>query len=106
MAIDASRLKRRLPEPPPPDEGATGIEQLTPAPPESATPAPPPMVASPPAAPRRLDGRSLRATGRTVQLNVKITDATKEAVLRLAQARGLLVSEVIEQAVALLECSE
>ncbi len=98
MAIDASRLKRRLPEPPPPDEGATGIEQLTPA--------PPPMVAAPPAAPRRLDGRSLRATGRTVQLNVKITDATKEAVLRLAQARGLLVSEVIEQAVALLECSE
>lgn len=102
MAIDASRLRHRLPKPPPPDEGATGIEQARPAPPEPAPPAPA-LVA---AAPRRLDGRSLRATGRTTQLNVKITEDTKAAVLRLAQERGLLVSEVIEQAVALLEHSE
>jgi hypothetical protein len=106
MAIDASRLRKRLPEPPPPDEGATGIEQAPAVASESRPQTPAPVTATFPAAPRRLDGRSLRATGRTVQLNVKITEATKETVLQLAQERGLLVSEVIEQAVALLERSE
>jgi hypothetical protein len=49
-----------------------------------------------------LDGRSLRATGRTMQMNVKVTAATKAQILRLAQERGQLVAEVIEDAIAAL----
>lgn len=103
MAIDTSRLKRRLPGPPPSDEGASGIEQAPPAEahPLAGSKAPPGAVAA--SAARHLDGRSLRATGRTVQLNVKVTENTKEAVLRLSKAKGLLVAEVIEQAIALFD---
>lgn len=115
MAIDASKLKRRLPAPPPADEGAAGIE-APPVQPESAVPAsaPAPILAvvAPPAqvpapSPERapplvLDGRSLRATGRTMQMNVKVTAATKAEILRLAQERGQLVAEVIEDAIAAL----
>ena len=94
---DISKLKRRLPTPPPPTEGALGIErQPDPVPaPEAPAPAP--------AAPPILDGRSRRATGRTLQLNVKVSTPTKETILRIAKERGLLVAEVIEQAVEALE---
>jgi hypothetical protein len=108
MAIDASRLKRRLPEPPPPTEGAAGIEQESPPPvPASDPSAPlPAAVAAAPTAPaeaHRLDGRALRATGRVHQLNVKVSAQTKSTVLRLASERRLLVAEVIEEAIRLLE---
>ncbi|MCQ4160838.1 hypothetical protein NON00_12960 [Roseomonas sp. GC11] len=96
MAIDASKLKRRLPAPPPADEGAAGIEQA---------PQPGPVAASAPAVAEPgpvLDGRSLRATGRTLQLNIKVTAATKATILRLAKERHQLVAEVIEDAIEAL----
>jgi hypothetical protein len=93
MAIDASKLKRRLPPPPAPEEGAPGIERQ-PYPPPA-----PEAVATPPT----LDGRSMRATGRVMQLNIKVTTETKAAILRIARDRGLLVAEVIEKAVAALD---
>jgi hypothetical protein len=118
MAIDASKLKRRLPAPPPADEGAAGIEAPL-VQPKPAVPAPAPAVTAPvlaavappvqtpapspePAPLLVLDGRSLRATGRTMQMNVKVTAATKGEILRLAQERGQLVAEVIEDAIAAL----
>jgi hypothetical protein len=55
------------------------------------------------AGPRPLDGRRLRATGRTVQLNLKVTEETKARFLALAAARGVMMSELFEEAVALLE---
>lgn len=94
MAIDASKLKRRLPPPPAPEEGAPGIERQ---------PDPPPAAPGPAAEQQALDGRSLRATGRIHQLNVKVTAETKNTILRIGKERGLLVSEVIEEAVLLLE---
>ncbi|MGX9967090.1 hypothetical protein ACVFYP_27455 [Roseomonas sp. F4] len=86
---DVSKLKRRLPSPPPSDEGAAGIER---------PPDPPVLVAAPPV----LDGRSLRATGRDHQLNVRVTAETKSAILRLAKERQQVIAEVIEDAVAAL----
>ncbi len=94
---DVSKLKRRLPTPPPPDEGSAGIERHSDLP--VAEPAAAPAAVEPPV----LDGRSLRATGRTLQLNIKVSSATKATILRLAKERDLLVAEVIEQAVEALE---
>lgn len=94
MAIDVSKIRRRLPTPPPPEDGAPGIER------------PPEAVGVPQAVgPEQelvLDGRSLRATGRTLQLNIKATARTKADILRIAKQQGWLVSEVVEHAVAAL----
>ncbi|MDN3563015.1 hypothetical protein ACFQY5_34460 [Paeniroseomonas aquatica] len=102
MAIDASKLKRRLPPPPAPEEGAPGIERQ----PDPAAAAPEPersRLVEPPQGLPVLDGRSLRATGRVHQLNVKVTADVKNTILRIGRERGLLVAEVIEQAVEALE---
>lgn len=96
MAIDASKVRRRLPTPPPPEEGAPGIER-----PPEPTAAPQAEAAEPEQEPV-LDGRSLRATGRTLQLNIKATAKTKADILRIAKQQGWLVSEVVEHAVAAL----
>jgi hypothetical protein len=92
MAIDVSKARRRLPPPPPLEEGAAGIEQTPPS------PAPAPVAVAEPI----LDGRSMRATGRTMQLNIKITPEVKTTILRLAKERGQLVTEVIEDAIEAL----
>ena len=96
MAIDASKVRRRLPTPPPPEEGTPGIER-----PLQPVAAPQAEVAGPEQDPV-LDGRSLRATGRTLQLNIKATAKTKTDILRIAKQQGWLVSEVVEHAVAAL----
>ena len=96
MAIDASKVRRRLPTPPPPEDGAPGIER----PPEPVA-APQAQAAEPEQDPV-LDGRSLRATGRILQLNIKATAKTKMDILRIAKQQGWLVSEVVEHAVAAL----
>ncbi|MHB0679196.1 hypothetical protein ACX4MV_11465 [Roseomonas mucosa] len=51
----------------------------------------------------RLDGRSLRATGRTTQLNLKVAAETKARLMALAEARGQMMAEVFEDAIAALE---
>jgi hypothetical protein len=94
MAIDASKVKRRLPPPLPPEEGAAGIEQVpSSAPAASPEPAPAEPV---------LDGRSMRVTGRVMQLNIKVTPEVKGTILRLAKERNQLVTEVIEDAIEAL----
>lgn len=104
MTIDTSKLKRRLPAPPPATEGSPGIERQ----PERTSVSEPsapilPDAAQVIASPLRLDGRALRATGRVHQLNVKVSAETKMTVLKIASDRSLLVAEVIEEAVALLD---
>ncbi len=96
MAIDASKVRRRLPTPPSPEEGTPGIER----PPEPA--AMPRAEITTPEQDLVLDGRSLRATGRILQLNIKATVKTKVDILRIARENGWLVSEVVEHAVAAL----
>lgn len=99
MAINASKV-RRLPSPPPIEEGAAGIDRAPEPPP---VPAPAAQVMEPAPAPVPVvDGRSLRATGRTAHLNLKATAETREHIVRIAQEQGWLMAEVIEHAIRAL----
>lgn len=53
--------------------------------------------------PAKIDGRSLRKTGRTLQVNVRMKQGTKASIERIASSRNWLIGEVIEHAVAALE---
>ena len=44
------------------------------------------------------DGRSLRATSRSEQLNIRVTKAFKSALHHEAEATGLTMAEVMEEA--------
>lgn len=90
MVVDASKLKRRLPAPP--ADGNPAMDR-----PEAAR-----VVAVPGNLPR-LDGRSLRATGRTVQLNLKVSPEVKARFLALAESEGRLMADLFEDAVTALE---
>lgn len=52
---------------------------------------------------KKIDGRSLRRTGRVHQVNVRLKEETKEAIQRIAKSQDWLIGEVIERAVALLD---
>ena len=52
---------------------------------------------------KKLDGRSLRRTGRTVQQNVRLRLETTAEIKTIAEAQGWLVGEVIEQAIEALK---
>ena len=52
---------------------------------------------------KKLDGRSLRRTGRTVQQNVRLRLETTAEIKNIAEAQGWLVGEVIEQAIEALK---
>lgn len=122
---DASRLKgaRRqgLGAPPPPEEART---DLAPPPP----PRPVPVAHSGGAAPEdrtasaerreahrgaaaelpqdgRIDGRTLRRSGRTVQFATRVSPGFDERVRRIALRDGLLLVEVLERALDAYEVS-
>lgn len=99
MAIEIGKIKRRV-LPAPPVDGNPGME----APPSQAE-----AVTRPAASisvvdqQKPLDGRSLRASHRTTQLNIKVKAETRQAFLRIAERRGVMLSELFEEAVQLLE---
>lgn len=65
--------------------------------------APQPVAPTPPAT-GWVDGRSLRRTGRTTQMNVKVREEVRARYVALAQARGdVSLGELIEEALVLLE---
>lgn len=66
---------------------------------------PAPVVPLAPAMPADwVDGRSLRRTGRTTQMNVKVREDVRARFVALAQARGeVSLGELIEEALVLLE---
>jgi hypothetical protein len=120
MAIDAAKLKslgsRRTLGIPPRDampeitgEPAQDTPTAAPSPaapaPVAATITPPPLQpvpeAPPPARPRTIvDGRTLRKTGRTVQLGTRVTEQFAIDLRSDAEADGLMIVEVLEEAVA------
>lgn len=106
---DASKLKgmRRagLGAPPAPDEART---DLAPAP---EPPAPEKEDrsgrggAAPEQPPGRIDGRTLRRSGRTVQFATRVSPSFDDRVRRMAQREGLLLVEVLERALDAYEAS-
>lgn len=97
MALDTTKLRKRLP--PPPADGNPEIDRPEPEAPRGPVRAAP----SVPSMPAVQDGRSLRATGRTMQVNLKLRPETKARLIALASSRGQLMAEVIEDALAALE---
>jgi hypothetical protein len=117
---DLSKLKRRntLGAPPPPEEASQNLQA-----PEIATvvetPAATALAGRPereseshPAAAiyapsprqrRRIDGRSLRKTGRTVQFATRVSEEWDERLRRIAQRDGLKLVEVLERALEAYE---
>jgi hypothetical protein len=53
--------------------------------------------------PRRIDGRSLKKTGRTVQLSTKVRPEFDEKLRHIAQRDGLMMVEVLERALEAYE---
>jgi hypothetical protein len=96
---DLSKLKRRntLGDPPPVEEASQNLEA-----PEIAAEVPL-SAALPHEEYRRIDGRSLRRTGRTVQLATKVSVEFDIKLRHIAQRDGLLLVEVLERALEAYE---
>ena len=83
---------------PPPAVPASVVASLPPQPPTPARSAP---EAPPPARPRTVvDGRTLRKTGRTVQLGTRVTEQFAIDLRTDAEADGLMIVELLEEAVS------
>jgi hypothetical protein len=90
---DASKLKRlpksSLGTPPPIEEARTDL---------SASP-----ISNTPAPETRIDGRTLRRSGRTVQFATRVSPEFDARVREIARRDGILIVEVLERALASLE---
>jgi hypothetical protein len=110
---DLTKIKRRntLGAPPAPEEASQNLNAPETAPvmpmpvplPESATgsdiPLPQPSAPTRIADDRvRIDARSLRKTGRTLQLATRVSWEFDDKLRRIAQRDGLLLVEVLERA--------
>lgn len=116
---DASKLKglRRsgLGAPPSPEEARTDlVPEPSPAPPSVGEPASPPAASGvrPPrrteGAPYptgRMDGRTMRRSGRTVQFATRVSPEFDERIRRVAVRDELLLVEVLERALDAYEAS-
>lgn len=92
IAKPATR-KRQLPTPPPMTETLGNLEE-----PESA-PAPAPV--SPAAG--KIDGRTLRKTGRTEQFSTRVHPQFKKKIHALAKQTGKNYNVILEESLALFE---
>ena len=54
----------------------------------------------------RIDGRSMRRTNRTVQFATRVTPEFDHRVRAIAMEEGLLIVEVLEQALQAYECQK
>ena len=109
---DASKLKglRRsgLGAPPPQDEARIDLApeppRAAPANTRSSTAAQPPRrteAAAP--QPGRMDGRTMRRSGRTVQFATRVSPDFDERIRQIAMREGLLLVEVLERALEAYE---
>ena len=85
MANFPAPSRTKLPPPPPPSETADNLSQ-----PEYAPSA-------------YLDGRSLRATGRTLQFTTRITEELQRDIKVFASRHGMKLNDFIERAFRALE---
>ncbi len=67
---------------------------------KKSDPRPDPLERTTSPAPPAVDGRSLRATGRTEQFATRISPETKAQIQQIARAEGITMAEVIERAVS------
>lgn len=89
---DLSKLRRKhLPAPPPLEEASTATKE-----PETAPAAPPQHY-------KRKDGRSMRRTGRTLQLATRVSEDFDRRFRQIAERDGLLLAELLEAALASYE---
>jgi hypothetical protein len=101
---DASKLKnlRRggLGAPPPLDEARTDLTAAPqPEPPSiSVANALPPLADAVPIRPARLDGRTMRRSGRTVQFATRVSPEFDDRIRQIALRDGMLLVEVLEHA--------
>lgn len=108
---DASRLKgiRRqgLGVPPSPDEARADLAPVPTEPlPTLEQAIPVPVLAPAPSATSlqpRIDGRTLRRSGRTVQFATRVSPEFDDRVRQLAMRDGLLLVEVLERALEAYE---
>jgi hypothetical protein len=85
-SLAAKQAKRkRMPAPPAPDEASPNLEA-----PEHAPASPAPA--------RRVDGRSLRRSNRTVQFATRVTVEFDERIRMIAERDRLMLVEVLERA--------
>ena len=54
----------------------------------------------------KIDGRTLRRTGRTELFSARVTKETKEGLQAYGKERGLLLGEVLDEVLALLQKSK
>lgn len=52
---------------------------------------------------KKIDRRTLRKTGRTQQVNIRLRQATRDDIQRLSETHGWLIGEVIEHAIEALK---
>ncbi len=80
---DAEKLKRKnnLPPPPPVEETSNNIHPRS-------------NITNY----ERIDGRSLRRTGRTIQFNTRVTPEFDMKLREIAQREGLTLAEILERA--------
>jgi hypothetical protein len=90
---DLTKLKRRLPPPPTEEEASTTLQE-----PETAPAATPPNVSS-----KKIDGRSLRKTGRTVQFATRVSEDFDRRFRQVAKRDGVLFSRLLELALEAYE---
>lgn len=84
---DAAKLKRKsLGTPPPANEASGNI-----------------YMAEGTSLPERIDGRTLRRTGRTVQFATKVTPELEARIKQIAIRDNLKIVEVLEQAIEAYE---
>ena len=99
---DVSKLKqkpaRRLGPPPAVDEASGNLSA-----PEVAPVAPAAVTAPAPQVKARRDGRTLRRTGRTVTFATRVSPKFDERIRDIAEEKGLMLVEVLEQALAAYE---
>jgi len=112
---DASKLKglRRsgLGAPPPQHEARTDLApeppRVAPSSTESAVAARQPRRAEAAASqPGRMDGRTMRRSGRTVQFATRVSPEFDERIRQIAMREGMLLVEVLECALDAYEASQ
>jgi hypothetical protein len=84
---DLSKLKRRLPPPPTEEEASTTLQEPETAP----APAPPPKAST-----KKIDGRTLRKTGRTVQFATRVNEDFDRRFRQIAKRDGVLFAQLLE----------